>query len=371
MFGASFYMKSRKERKEQKMESNLNNRTAKRSLYMMNIFLLSIHVSLFLFFTILKVTLMSCVNIFSVLWYVVSFALLKKEKTTAYIFGAFLEVMVHMFLAVVSMGWDFGFQLYFIGCIVIVFYADYFSVRLGNHHVTGIGFSVVNGTLYISSLLVTRFFGSIYILSEKLAFAGMIINSLVIIAFVTVFIGMLTKIASYYEEELVKQATHDKLTGMVNRHYLVEKLDNIYASGEMSSYWLAILDIDNFKGINDKYGHLCGDFVLKTLAQIIKKLCGDRTVCRWGGEEFVIVGSDPEKDEKGRSSEGVLLEDIRRNVAIKDFVYDNDTVINLTVTIGVARYQAGQKVDEWVNVADNRLYHGKQIGKNKVVSTDE
>ena len=352
------------------MNLRQNNLTAQRSLKILNIFLLTVHSCLLIFFLVIGVRLMAYVNVFSVLFYVFSFFTLKKKKIIVYIFTTFMEMMIHMFLAVLSTGWDMGFQLYFIGCIAIAFYADYFSVRLGQRHIKGSGFGVVSAILYLSSLMITRFIGSVYSLGEGLEFTGLILNSMVVFVFVTLFFGMLTSRAAYYEEELARQATHDKLTGMVNRHFLVEQLEEIYAKHDMASSWIAILDIDNFKGINDKYGHLCGDFVLRTVSELIKQICGDRTVCRWGGEEFVIVGSDSASDETGGRTESVILEEIRRSVAIKDFVYDEKITINLTVTIGVARYQEGQSVDEWVNVADARLYKGKQTGKNKVVETD-
>lgn len=352
------------------MSLSQNNLTAQRSLRILNIFLLTVHSCLLIFFLAIGVRLMAYVNVFSVLFYVFSFFTLKKKKIIVYIFTTFMEMMIHMFLAVVSTGWDMGFQLYFIGCLAIAFYADYFSVRLGQQHIKGSVFGVVSGILYLCSLMITRFVGSVYSMGEGLEFTGQILNSMVVFIFVTFFFGMLTSRAAFYEKELARQATHDKLTGMVNRHFLVEQLENIYAQQDISSYWIAILDIDDFKGINDKYGHLCGDFVLKTMAELIKEICGDRTVCRWGGEEFVIVGADSGSDEKDRRTESVILEDIRQSVAIKDFVYDEKTTINLTVTIGVARYQEGQSVDEWINVADARLYKGKQTGKNKVVETD-
>lgn len=352
------------------MSLKMNNQAALRSINLMNIFLLSVHTCLLLFFALIGVHLMVFVNVGSVLFYIINFFIVKHEKITLCIFTTFLEIMIHMFLAVVSTGWDTGFQLYFIGCIAIVFYADYFSVRLGQHHIEGIGFSIISASLYLISLLITRFVGSVYQLVDTLAFVGMVLNSIVVFAFITMFLRMLTKLAAYYEEELGKQATHDKLTGMVNRYYLVDQLDKIYSEQDMSSYWVAILDIDDFKKINDKYGHLCGDFVLKSVAEIIKDNCGDRTVCRWGGEEFVIVGSDSGLDVKGRRPENVILDSIRRDVAIKDFVYDENTTVNMTVTIGAARYREGQTVDEWVNVADERLYRGKKTGKNKVVDAE-
>lgn len=351
------------------MSLRQNNMTALRALNILNGSLLVSHICLLLIFAGTGIELMVYMNVFSVLFYAISFYELKKERITFYIFTAFMEIIIHMFLAVISTGWNTGFQLYFIACIAAVFYANYFSARLGQRRVRGIGFSVVSGVLYLASLFITRFAGSIYHLDERLELIGLTLNSVMVFVFVTFFFGMLTKVASFYEEELGRQATHDKLTGMVNRHFLVEQLEKIYAKQDMSSYWIAILDIDDFKGVNDKYGHLCGDFVLKTIAEMTKEICGQRTVCRWGGEEFLIVGSDINPDEKGRKPEIAILEEIRQSVAAKGFAYNENTTVNLTVTIGTARYQEGQTVDDWVNVADARLYIGKQTGKNKVVES--
>ncbi len=353
------------------MSSSQNSRDAFRSLNLLNLFLLTVHSGLLIFFAVIGITLMAVVNIFSVTFYALGFLILMKGKSTLYIYATLTEIMAHMFLAVICTGWDAGFQLYFIGCIAIVFYADYFSFRMGNQHIKGGSISVVSCGLYLVSLVVTKTAGSLYQMGSGLDYVGQVLNSIVVFTFVTLFLRSQTKLSSYYEEELGRQATHDKLTDMVNRHYLVEQLEGIYTEKKIDSYWIAILDIDNFKGINDRYGHLCGDFVLKTVAGMVKKICGDRTVCRWGGEEFVIVGSDGRLDEKGRRPESVILDNVRRSIAIKDFVYDENTTVNLTVTIGVARYQDGQTVDEWVNVADSRLYRGKQTGKNKVVESDE
>lgn len=353
------------------MDTYVNNKTAMRSLLIVVTFLLAVHTCLLVFFACTHITLMAYVNIGSVLFYILVYILFKHKKITFCIIATFIEIMIHMFLAVLCTGWEFGFQLYFIGCLAIMFYADYFSVRLGNHHLKGVGFSAVSCLLYLISLLVIRFKGPIYQKSSDLAFAAMIINSLVVFAFVTVFFSMLTHLATYYETALAMQATHDKLTGMVNRHFLVDQLESIYAKQNTSDYWLAILDIDDFKGINDRYGHLCGDFVLKSMAEIIKKVCGDRTVCRWGGEEFVIVGSDSNSGKSVKSPESVILEEIRRSVADNRFVYDDHTVVKLTVTIGTARCGESQTVDEWINLADSRLYRGKHSGKNQVVESDE
>lgn len=352
------------------MNFGSSRKSAVNYLNMLNLFLLVSHAGLLILFAVIEVYLMAFVNIGSVLYYVSGFYLLKQQKTAVYIRTTFCEILIHMFLAVVSTGWNMGFQLHFIGCMAIVFYVDYFSARLGQSHIKGVSYCIASAVLYLISFLITRFAGCLYDVVETMKIVGMVLNSVAVFAFVTVLFGLLTRMAAYYEQELGRQATHDKLTGMVNRHYLVDQLDAINAERKMTSYWIAILDIDDFKKINDRYGHLCGDFVLRSLAEIIKKNCGDRTVCRWGGEEFVIVGDDSGRDETGRRQESVLLDHIRRDVAIRDFVYDANTTVNMTVTIGTARYREGQTVDEWINMADARLYRGKKSGKNKVVDSD-
>lgn len=352
------------------MSPYYKDKAAFRSLNFLNIFLLSVHAVMLIFFTVTGIRLMAYVNVASVLYYVLGFLLLKSDKTSIYIFFAYVEMMFHMFLAVVSTGWEAGFQLYFIGCSLIVFYADYFSVRLGKRHIRGNIYCAVSAVLYLASMVITRRYGSIYNLSESLTLFCLVTCSLVLFVFVAIFFGMLVNLAGFYEKQLGDQATHDKLTGMVNRHYLVDQLEKIYAEQDMINYWIAILDIDDFKGINDKYGHLCGDFVLKSMAETIKEHCGEHTVCRWGGEEFVIIGSDGGPNGKDGQTASVLLEKIRQDVAVREFVYDDKTAVNLTITVGVARYRNGQTVDEWINMADRRLYRGKQTGKNKVVETD-
>ena len=353
------------------MNTDQNSKTAQRMLYILNIFLLLVHTGLLLLFNALHVTLMVRVNIVSVLCYLLCFLVVKGERINEYVIIAFMEIIIHSFLAVLSVGADFGFQLYHIGCIAVLFFADYFSVHIGARRVKGLALSIVSSLLYIISLIVVRFCGSIYQMDDGIAFIGTIFNTMLALIFVIFILSTLTNAAIFYDAELTRQATHDKLTGMVNRHYLVDYLGGIYASGDVENRWLAILDIDDFKGINDKFGHLCGDFVLKSVAEMIKKHCGDRVVCRWGGEEFLIVGVDPGEDGGSGADEAVLLEDIRRSIANKDFVYHDGTVIHLTVTIGAACYQNGQTVDEWVNTADGRLYDGKRTGKNKVVGTDQ
>ena len=160
------------------------------------------------------------------------------------------------------------------------------------------------------------------------------------------------------EKKLEKVALEDKLTGLYNRHYLLARMEAIPVS-ERSGYWLAILDIDDFKKVNDVYGHNCGDYVLKRVADEAKAVCAECKVCRWGGEEFVILGMRSEVSED-------VLEKLRGNIAKIAFEYEEKR-LSVTVTIGVSGFSPEYTTDTWVSSADKNLYIGKHSGKNCVV----
>ena len=125
--------------------------------------------------------------------------------------------------------------------------------------------------------------------------------------------------------------------------------------------WIAIADIDNFKKINDTYGHNFGDFVLQTLANLMLSNIEDTEVCRWGGEEFLIIGKGNDIDKAFKK-----LEKFRKEV--EEFSFKNEEAsTNLTITMGLSQYSKGLSLNDWINTADKKLYAGKYSGKNKIV----
>ena len=335
------------------------------ALYTLNTMLLVVHCLFLAFFASTHVKIMMTVNIFSVLIYAASFRLLKKRYMTFYTAVMFLEISIHMFLAVLCLGVDYGFQLYFFVCVSVIFYTDYFSVKLGPRHVHGVGLSATSALLYFVTLVYARYHEPMYLLDDGIAFSMLAVNSFVVIGFSAVFLGALARTAVKTEAKLEQQATHDRLTGMANRNYMLEQLQMFYEKERLKDYWLAIMDIDNFKSVNDIYGHNCGDYVLKTVADLIQKNSEGMTSCRWGGEEFLLVGRE-RFTESGEKSSQEVLERIRRAVEEYDFVYEG-TKIKLTITIGMASHLEEQSIDEWINIADMKLYSGKNSGKNRLV----
>ncbi|MGE0321949.1 MAG: GGDEF domain-containing protein [Polyangiaceae bacterium] len=167
-----------------------------------------------------------------------------------------------------------------------------------------------------------------------------------------------------YHEEIYKMTIIDGLTQIHNKRYLYEALERelIRARRHERALSLSIFDIDYFKRINDQYGHLAGDHVLRELARLVQnRIRRDEVFARYGGEEFVIVL--PETPLDGASS---LAENIRARVAEHRFVFQGER-IPTTISIGCAQLEPGdQSANELIQRADEKLYEAKRGGRNRV-----
>lgn len=343
-----------------------NKNQIKTFLYMGNTLILAVHAFLLVFFTFTHVSFMAIVNVVSVLTYVGLYLIIRYEKSRTYILVALAEIIVHMLLAVACVGWDCGFQFYFFGAMGMVFFTDYFFARARLQRVNTVLLSLISAASFPAALILSRRHVHRYILDDNIATGITGINALFMFVFVAVCFWLLVSKANFYEDELTRQANHDKLTELVNRNYLIEYLQKVYEAEDMADYWLAMLDIDDFKKINDTYGHNCGDYVLKSVANLISENSCGMTPCRWGGEEFILVGRMAERRAEGPGSASFVMEKLRRAVEKFDFRYEGRE-IKVTVTIGLSGYMKAQTVDEWINEADKKLYQGKQSGKNRLV----
>ena len=166
-----------------------------------------------------------------------------------------------------------------------------------------------------------------------------------------------------------ESAITDALTGMYNRHYLYEIAEKTIAQAKRLKYplSLAIFDIDFFKKINDKYGHLAGDGVLKSFASLLMdRVRESDIVVRYGGEEFIAIL--PETDMKRAF---VAIEAIRKMVETMEISIEEDTVISITISIGIAEYNYNETLDQLIKRADEALYLAKKRGRNRVEMAEE
>lgn len=173
-------------------------------------------------------------------------------------------------------------------------------------------------------------------------------------------------------ERLKEKAVRDSGTGLYNKGYFKESLESEVKRAERygCDLSLIILDIDYFKRVNDTYGHLVGDIVLKTMSDTIKtSIRGSDILARYGGEEFAIIL--PETGLEGAKN---LAEKIRGEVEARDFEY-NGNKFKITVSLGIGKYSnlniKGANIEDRANLfakrADEALYIGKQLGRNQCV----
>jgi two-component system, cell cycle response regulator len=174
-----------------------------------------------------------------------------------------------------------------------------------------------------------------------------------------------------YHEEIYRMTIVDGLTGAYNKRAFLEHCEReaFRALRHARPLSLCMIDIDRFKAINDQYGHLTGDHVLKELARrIMARTRKEEIFARYGGEEFVVLL--PEAD---REAAVTLAEQLRVLVEREDFLFDGDT-IHVTISVGVATIDpaavtsdAKPEIDAFIKAADDNLYRAKRSGRNRVV----
>ncbi len=207
---------------------------------------------------------------------------------------------------------------------------------------------------------------------RTLAMAGsFLVLSLLLGGFLFRLIGQAEKDGlrvSELQKSLQEQAILDPLTGLYNRRYLRETLprDLSRAKREGSPLVLVLLDLDHFKSVNDTYGHVAGDEVLKTVSAILMQ--GTREsdmVCRYGGEEFLIAlpGMSPDQALQRAQAWRLALAQTSTKVG--------DAMVNVTFSAGIAVYPMhGADIDALVARADEALYRSKDQGRNRVTRCD-
>jgi len=162
---------------------------------------------------------------------------------------------------------------------------------------------------------------------------------------------------------LDEYARTDSLTGISNRRDLTNRITQEISRANRfkRTFSLLMLDLDRFKRINDDYGHLAGDHLLKEISGKMKSLLRTIDTCgRWGGEEFLILL--PETPPSG----AFLVAENMRSAIQSLRVTFNDQVLQVTVSIGVHQYHEGETIDECLRLGDEALYKAKRHGGNRI-----
>lgn len=307
-------------------------------------------------------------NVTSTLLYIaILFLLNKQENSLPMLLVAYLEIMAHAFAATVLLGWDYGFPLQILALIPTAFYAP-FKKNSAPYLLCTIslaGFLALR--LFTSEFLpiyptmlysAKQFF---YLFNACSAILAMVMFS----SLFYIFVRNSQQDLSDENKSLQKLAGTDPLTGMRNRRSIIPKLEEGIRrhDEENENFSLILCDIDNFKAVNDQYGHDCGDYILKSLANLIPaQLDKHDYLSRWGGEEILIMLSGADSDHAA-----YVAEAIRSSVAEQPFKYNGQTIY-ITVTIGVSSSTDGATINDMLLQADRNMYRGKKNGKDCVVA---
>lgn len=163
---------------------------------------------------------------------------------------------------------------------------------------------------------------------------------------------------------LYRQATHDQLTGLLNRHALLdlmEKGDN--PEQRWQPFAVFLLDLDHFKKVNDQYGHAIGDKILQAFAEVLRENSQSRDrIARYGGEEFLLIRYGDDLQAFYEQAEQLRNATMAKTVSSLD-----DQPVSCTVSIGLTLAQEGESLDATIQRADEALYTAKEQGRNQVV----
>ena len=177
------------------------------------------------------------------------------------------------------------------------------------------------------------------------------------------------EIEEEYHSKLFTFAATDSLTGLYNRRYIVNELENQSKIARRNEriFSLIIIDIDNFKHINDIFGHLAGDDYLKKMAFVLNRSLREQDICgRIGGEEFLIIL--PETDLEGALN---LANRIREQIEKTELIHQG-RVVKTTVSAGISQFGLhASKSRELFNMADMALQIAKKTGKNTITLANE
>ena len=318
------------------------------------------HLLFVIFYAANNITPMIILNIFSVMSYIIIFIILYNNKFLLTVFCITFEVIIFCVITVIYMGAGTNIYLY----LMLIILPFYFYIDIKITYRTVMSFLIV---LIMAFCLSFEYFhtplidapGLVRILNfcnPLLTFAALILEIIIGKQSTVVY----TKIFEKKIDVLAEKSNRDPLTNLYNRRYAEALFMNQKDQGQ--KICVGMLDIDDFKKVNDIYGHDAGDLVLKRIADTVKSsIREDDAFIRWGGEEFLLVLNN------------VKLEFAKLKIASiikrcsEEVVTYNEHTLSVTLTAGVAEVVKGEFAQAITN-ADTMLYEGKHSGKNCVMA---
>jgi len=321
---------------------------------------LLIHIGFIYLFHIIGAELLSKINYLSVVLWLIAILLNLRGRHSLSIYIMWFEIVAHATLATYCLGFSAGFQYYLwpLACLTVI------TPSLPTRITGPLGWSCI--WIFTGLYLLwgdkpyefnyPEYIKTIYMINAISAGTPLVIA-----------IMKVREIYENQEKTLTDIATRDMLTGLYNRRYLIEFLDHSIARFERTgeSFVVAMGDIDNFKQINDTYGHDIGDQVLKDSGNyFLSSLRKNDCVCRWGGEELLILL--PDSNAKNSFQ---LIERLRKGLS-DNVKIDHPDAPTITISFGIAQYE-GESAKQFIKEIDQLLYQAKDSGKNMTQSKTE
>ena len=310
-------------------------------------------------------------NVVSVIVYLFCIILCNFGHITPVYVSILLEVGVFSAISTHYIGWNTGGFFFLFAIVPIIIYFGCFIFKGVQRWIIAISLIAIF-IEYVILYLICVDRVPVYDVGFGIKVVLMVFSSFVMF-FGVIFYNGMHIYASEHEvisleeknEKLTEDAKIDALTGLLNRRGFMPIVEQTVKSKDVEKYCVAFGDIDNFKRINDSYGHECGDEVLMHIARLITKEMSECDVCRWGGEEIVILMKDLDIDEAREK-----MEHLRNSIEVTPTIFFNK-VLYVTTTIGVAQNsEIYKEPEDVIKAADERMYYGKQHGKNIVVYED-
>ena len=296
-------------------------------------------------------------NAISSVIYVVFLTIFKDENLR--ISFAYFEIIIFSAVTELISGGHFGTLVFVIGMVAVIFFMLPYSNRK-KHVYQGIG-----ALLAVAISQISFFEYSVYPeLMDKVLLHSSFVKgmNLVITLFSLFYLTNLYLVElRTTREKLDYNSNHDMLTGLYNRRFF-ESIMKRSKDEKETSFSVAMLDVDDFKKINDTYGHETGDRVLAAVSRCIEScLPQDAVAVRWGGEEFVLYLPQADSDQAL-----AVLNDFRTKLSEQE-IYHKGTRVAITATIGLCTGESIADYEEYLRQADEKLYWGKKHGKNQIV----
>ena len=269
-------------------------------------------------------------------------------------------------------GWDWGFMSYTLGLVPLSFYIAYTVPYFKQNFRIPLIYSAIVFVCYFFVREYCVYEGSILDVEVTESFIDRVYLFNIILTFCFLWVvALLFSLEVYYMQHhlesentsLEQLANYDPLTKLMNRRsmdiYLRDAIERAEQKGEMLC--IIMTDIDDFKKINDTYGHAAGDIVLEEVSGIILEDVRDEDcVCRWGGEEILIL------IRSAQDTAANVAQRICKDIAASRIDIGEEKIA-ITMTLGVTQYRENDSVDTIVERADRSMYKGKKNGKNQVV----